>query len=72
MNVNSLDAQTILSDDVFLEVFDMEDEVEATRLLQALEKRATQLSVKTQFKQILAAYRKERKKLQKKIIYLKN
>lgn len=67
MNVNSLDAQTILSDDVFLEVFDMEDEVEATRLLQALEKRATQLSVKTQFKQILAAYRKERKKLQKKV-----
>ena len=47
--IDSLTAETILSDDVLCEVMEEEDEIFKARLLLTLEERAQELGVKTKF-----------------------
>lgn len=68
--LNELTKQTILSDEVFDEVFNQEDEIYKARLLLSLQDRAAELGVKGKFDQMVKAYKrvdretKQRKKQQ--------
>lgn len=68
--LNKLTKQTILSDEVFDEVFNQEDEIYKARLLLSLQDRAAELGVKGKFDQMVKAYKrvdretKQRKKQQ--------
>lgn len=68
--LNELTKQTILSEEVFDEVFNQEDEIYKARLLLSLQDRAAELGVKGKFDQLVKAYKrvdwetKQRKKQQ--------
>ena len=55
-----LDKVTILSEDVFKEIFEDEDEIHKARLILSLEERAEELGVKGKFTRLLSAYKKSR------------
>lgn len=52
------DKKTILSEEVFTEIFDQEDEIKKARMLLSCEERAGELGVKTQFNKLVRAYNK--------------
>lgn len=55
--LNELTKQTILSEEVFGEVFNQEDEIYKARLLLSLQDRAAELGVKGKFDQMVKAYK---------------
>ncbi|MFA9376255.1 MAG: DUF927 domain-containing protein [Lachnotalea sp.] len=63
--LNTLTAETIISDEVLTEVFDEEDEIQKARLLLSLQDRADELGVKTKFTKLVAAYNKVNKQIKK-------
>lgn len=63
--INSLTADTILSDDILIEVFEQEDEIYKARLLLTLTDRAKELGVKTKFETLVKAYNKVKKNYDK-------
>lgn len=56
-DINTLTADSILSDDLLSEVFNEDDAVYQTRAIMALEDRASQLGVKTKFSKLVSAYK---------------
>lgn len=56
-DVNTLTAESILSDELLSEIFDEDDAVYQTRALMTLEDRAAQLGVKTKFGKLVSAYK---------------
>lgn len=63
--INSLTADSILSDEVLCEVMEEQDEIFKARLLLTLEERASELGVKTKFTKLVAAYKREKAKFDK-------
>lgn len=63
--LNSLNAETILSDEVLCEVMEEEDDIYKARLLLSLTDRAQELGVKTKFEKLVAAYKKAKAKYDK-------
>ena len=53
-----LDAESILDDSVFIELFEMEDLIERSRRIVQLTKRAKDLGVKGLFEEMLRGYNK--------------
>jgi hypothetical protein len=64
--INSMTAESILADEVFIEVMEEEDEIYKAKLLLTLTDRAQALGVKTKFTKIVAAYKKEKSKFDRK------
>lgn len=64
--LNRLDKESILSEAVFTEVFEQEDEIQKAKLLISLEERAGELGVKTKFNALIKAYRKVEREIQRK------
>lgn len=56
--LKQLDAESILSEEVFAEVFDQEDEIYKARLLLSLTDRAAELGVKKKFEELVKAYKR--------------
>lgn len=52
------DAESILSDEVFTEIFDEEDEIQKSRMILSLMDRAKELGVKAKFESLIKAYKK--------------
>lgn len=65
--VDKLDKTAILSDELFIELFDLEDEVTRVRKINALKKRAKELGVKMDFEELLKAYKREYKDALKEV-----
>lgn len=63
--LNELTAETILSREILTEVFDQEDELYRSELLASLGLRAAQLKVKTEFREMLAAFRRVEKEMKR-------
>lgn len=63
--LNELTAETILSSAILTEVFDQEDELYRAELLASLGLRATELKVKTEFRDMVAAYKKVEKEMKR-------
>lgn len=63
--LNNLDKKSILSEEVFTEIFEQEDEIYKARLMLSLEERAEELGVKTKFTKLLNAYKKVEKETRK-------
>ena len=55
-DINEMSFEDLLSEEVFIELFDMLDPVKRTRTKQALEERAKELKVSTKFKELYKAY----------------
>ena len=53
-----LDSKSILAEDIFLEIFDQEDEITKARMILSLTDRAAELGVKKKFEELLKAYKK--------------
>lgn len=53
-----LDSKSILNEDIFLEIFDQEDEIAKARMILSLTDRAQELGVKKKFEELLKAYKK--------------
>lgn len=53
-----LDKRSILREDIFLEIFDQEDEIVKARMILSLTDRASELGVKKKFEELLRAYKK--------------
>lgn len=53
-----LDSKSILSEEIFLEVFDQEDEITKARMILSLTDRAGELGVKKKFEELLKAYKR--------------
>lgn len=56
--LNNYTAKTILSEEIFIEIFSQEDEIQKARMILSAEERADELKVGRQFKQLLKAYKK--------------
>lgn len=65
IEINKLDAGSILEDEIFCEVFEQEDEIYRARLLLTLIDRAQELGVKTKFEKLAQAYKKVKAKYDK-------
>ena len=63
--LNELTAETILSQKLIAEVFDQEDELYRAELLASLGLRAAKLKVKTEFREMVAAFRRVEKEMKK-------
>lgn len=63
--LNQLDAKSIISREVLSEVFDQEDEIYRAELLASLALRASELRCKTEFTNVVNAYKKAMKDMQK-------
>lgn len=63
--LKELTAETILSKDILTEVFDQEDEIYRAELLASLALRASELKVKTEFKEVVAAYKRIEKEMKR-------
>ncbi len=63
--LNELTAEAILSKDVLTEVFDQEDELYRAELLASLGLRAAELRVKTEFRDMVATYKRVEKEMKK-------
>ena len=68
MDIKKLDKDSILSEDVFSEIFGQEDEITKARMLLALEDRAAELGVKAKFTELVKAYKKAARALQRREI----
>lgn len=66
--LNQLTRETILSKEVLTEVFDQEDELYKAELLASLGLRAAELKVKTEFKDLVAAYKRVEKDMKKQTV----
>lgn len=64
--VEKLDKDTILSEKVFNEIFDEQDEIKRTGLINKLSNRAKELKVKTEFNNTVKIYQKVVKQMLKK------
>ena len=64
-NVNKLDTDSILSDDLFIELFAIEDEITRQRKYYEIEDRAAQLKCTQKLKKIYSLYLKKEKQLKK-------
>ena len=64
-NVKDLDEESILLDEVFAELFEIEDEATRMRKYFELENRATRLKVAVRFRKLYNIYQKQFKKFQK-------
>lgn len=53
-----LDSKSILAEDIFVEIFDQEDEITKARMILSLTDRAAELGVKGKFEGLLRAYKK--------------
>lgn len=58
-------AEELLSDDVLSEVFDIQDPIEQSRMLLALQDKAKLLSVKTKFDELVRAYKRVDREIRK-------
>lgn len=56
--LNQLDKNSILSEEIFQEIFEDDDEIHRARLILSLVDRAEELKVKSQFNSLLRAYKK--------------
>ena len=65
IEINKLDAESILEDEIFCEIFEQEDEIYRARLLLTLIDRAQELGVKTKFEKLAQAYKKAKAKYDK-------
>lgn len=63
--LNELTAETLLSNEVLTEVFDQEDELYRAELLASLGLKASELKVKTEFREMVAAYKKVEKEMKR-------
>lgn len=63
--IDSMTAESILADEVFVELMEEEDEIYKAKLMLTLTDRAQALGVKTRFTKLLAAYKKEKTKFDK-------
>ena len=63
--LNQLTADSILSDEVLSEVFDQEDEIYKARLLLSLEDRAGELGRKHEFQELVQAYKRVERAMNK-------
>ncbi|WP_313184939.1 DUF927 domain-containing protein [Lacrimispora sp.] len=63
--LNELTVETILSNEVLTEVFDQEDELYRAELLASLGVKATELKVKTEFREMVAAYKRVEKEMKR-------
>lgn len=61
-NVEKLNKDSLLSEEVLQEVFDLESEYDREQTIQSLCNRAAKLKCETKFKKLLAAYKKDLKK----------
>lgn len=66
--LNQLTRETILSKEVLTEVFDQEDELYKAELLASLGLRAAELKVKTEFKDLVAAYKRVERDMKKQTV----
>lgn len=64
--ISSMTAESILADEVFAELMEEEDEIFRAKLLLTLTDRAEELKVKSKFTKLVAAYKKEKQKFDKK------
>lgn len=62
---NSLDKNSILDEEVFVEIFNQEDEIKKARLILSLLDRAQELGVKTKFNNLLTAYKRVNEKVKR-------
>lgn len=62
---NELTAETLLTNEVLTEVFDQEDELYRAELLASLGLKASELKVKTEFREMVAAYKKVEKEMKR-------
>lgn len=70
-NLIEYDKESILSEEVFIEIFEQEDEILKARMLLSCQERAKELGVKTAFDDLVKAYRKvEKAESRKNIIKL--
>lgn len=60
-NLIEYDKESILSEEVFIEIFEQEDEILKARMLLSCQERAKELGVKTAFDDLVKAYRKVEK-----------
>lgn len=63
--LRELDAKSILSEDIFEEVFDQEDEIYKARLLLSLQDRAAELGVKKKFEELVKAYKRVEREMKR-------
>lgn len=63
VSLNQLTAESILSEEIFTEVFDQEDEIYRSRLILSLVDRAKELGVKGKFEELVKAYKKVEKQM---------
>ena len=63
-DVSAYDKDSILSEGLFLEVFDEPDEIERARTIIALQNRAKELKVKSQFDALINAYQRIGKRME--------
>lgn len=63
--LNELTAETILSKEILTEVFDQEDELYRAELLASLGLRAAELRVKTEFREMVAAFKRIEKEMKR-------
>ena len=63
MNIKSLSAETILEEEIFLEVFEESDLINRERIKQELIEQAKSVGVKTRFEALYKVYEKEEKRL---------
>lgn len=64
--IEKLTSKSILEESIFIELFEIEDEIKKARRLLALTDRAEELGVKTKFNNLLRAYKKVEKEMKKK------
>lgn len=65
MDITKLDAVSILSDEVFEEVFDEQDPIQQAKILLSLQEKAKGLGVKGKFDTLVKAYKKVNKEIEK-------
>ena len=65
MPLNDLTAETLLSNQILTEVFDQEDELCRAELLASLGLKAAELKVKTEFREMVAAYKRVEKEMKR-------
>ncbi|WP_124065723.1 DUF927 domain-containing protein [Clostridium sp. E02] len=63
--LNELTAKTLLSNQILTEVFDQEDELCRAELLASLGLKAAELKVKTEFREMVAAYKRVEKEMKR-------
>ena len=63
--LKELTAETILSKEILTEVFDQEDELYRAELLASLGLRAAELKVKTEFREMVATYKRIEKEMKR-------